>query len=64
MIVIEIWIKRESLTIIHFLSHVKKLRKKSWKRVVEQLRGNVVLYVDLNGQSTIWGEKEEVNGDV
>lgn len=64
MIVIEIWNKKEKIKVINFYNPCKKLERVQLELILEEWRGKIIWCGDFNSHSKVWGEKEDLNGEI
>lgn len=63
-VTVEVWVKEGNIKVIHFYNPCNKLESSQLEEIWKDLEGRVIWCGDFNAHSTLWGDKDDVNGDV
>lgn len=61
---VEIWSKEGNIEIIHFYNPCRQLESRQLAEIWKDTKGRVIWCGDCNAHSTLWGVKNDGNGDV
>ncbi|KAL2082812.1 hypothetical protein ACEWY4_022630 [Coilia grayii] len=63
-LIIEVWLGKESIEIINFYNPCQQLQLNQLEEIWEGIKGRVIWCGDFNAHSSLWGDKNDLNGDI
>ena len=63
-VTVEVWGKEDNIKVINFYNPCKQLETSRLEEIWKDLEGKIIWCGDFNAHSTLWGDKDDVNGSV
>jgi len=63
-VTVEVWVKEGNIKIINFYNPCNQLKSSQLEEIWKNLEGRVIWCGDFNAHSTLWGDKDDINGNV
>jgi len=63
-VTVEVWVKEGNIKIINFYNPCNQLKSSQLEEIWKDLEGRVIWCGDFNAHSTLWGDKDDINGNV